>query len=214
MSDTRKPHQAAKTTIVGGQPPGNDRELATVPVGLEELLGMAAVDDAFAEALLKDSEAAVQASGVKLTPTEASILKAMNGAALLPMIAQVRSSLPEPERRAFLEQAASAVALLVGAGAVLAATGCKSGSSGTARNEPNKAPKKGRKPTPRELADTGARPDRPPARDDAGVKPMGRPRPDIKETRPNRGIRPRRPQPDELRRTTGIAPDRPLKRNR
>lgn len=63
MSKTRKVHQPAKTTIVGGQPPGNSRDMATVPVGLEELLGMAAVDGAFAEALLTDPPAASARAG-------------------------------------------------------------------------------------------------------------------------------------------------------
>jgi len=226
MSEKTKSHRAAKTTIVGGQPPGNDRDLTTVPVGLEELLGMAAVDDAFAEALLTDPVQTVEASGVTLTATEQAILGALDRAALEPMIARIADRLPEPERRAFLEQATAAVVVLVGGGAALGAAGCKEGNRSTTAEK--KEPK-GRKPTPREAVDTGARPDRPeaqpdrpkpqpvtgvrpdrpPVRPDAGVKPRERPRPTVKNMRPNRGTRPRRTRPDLDTRITGISPDRP-----
>lgn len=216
MAKTRDSRSAVKTTIVGGQPPGNSRDLDTVPVGLEELLGMAAVREEFAAALLAEPDAALAASGVDLTDTERAVLGALDGPQLEPMIDQVRQRLPEPDRRAFLEQAAAAVAVLVGGvaavGATLSTAGCSKGAS----------ERRGRKPVPREAADTGARPDRPPARADAGAgagagvkekeKEKGRPRPGLRELRPTRGIRPRRPRGKELRKTTGINPDRPRRR--
>ena len=52
--------QAARTTIVGGQPPGNERDLPPIPVALERLLGMAAAEEAFARALLTEVSAAAQ----------------------------------------------------------------------------------------------------------------------------------------------------------
>ena len=44
--------QAVKTTIVGGQPSGKNRPIARIPVGIEQLLAMASVNDEFAAALL------------------------------------------------------------------------------------------------------------------------------------------------------------------
>jgi hypothetical protein len=228
MSETRKPHRAAKTTIVGGQPAGNSRDVATVPVGLEELLGMAAMDDDFAEALLTDPDPAVEASGVTLTSTEQTILRGLRQATLEPMIARIRQHLPEPERRAFLEQGAAAVALLVGGGALLAATGCKDDRKPSAR----KTTSPRRMAPDRDAVDTGARPDRPPMQrdpgdaQDAGVitmdtpeprpQPKPRPRPGPREMHYSKGIRPRRPRPRSFdprdTRTTGISPDRPKRR--
>ena len=49
--------RAAKMTIVGGQPEtSNARDLPPVPVGIEELLAMAAVDKRFAKSLEQDRE--------------------------------------------------------------------------------------------------------------------------------------------------------------
>ena len=61
MSDDRE-KQAAKTTIVGGPPPENDRELPPIPVGIEEILGMASVNHDFAGVLFEDRPAAIHAS--------------------------------------------------------------------------------------------------------------------------------------------------------
>lgn len=203
MTDRQKSHRAAKTTIVGGQPPGNDRELATVPVGLEELLGMAAVDPEFAAALLTDPAAAVAASGLDLTPTEQAILGALDQAALVPMIVRVGQTLPEPERRAFLEQAAAAVVVLVGGAAALA--GCK----GDGGSKLTKQKRRTRQPDWRDQADTGARPDRPHPR----ARPKARPDASVempkKPPKVTTGIRPRRPRSGRGLPMTGINPDRP-----
>ncbi len=243
MSETKKPYRAAKTTIVGGQPPGNSRDLATVPVGLEELLGMAAMDDEFAEALVTDPVQAVEASGVTLTSTEQTILRGLSRTTLEPMVARIRQHLPEPDRRAFLEQGAAAVLVLVGGGVLVGTAGCKDSGKSSAR----KSTSPRRTAPDREAVDTGARPDRPPTqRDvrDAGGKPQDvpedkpqikpedkpqdklqplprrRPRPGPREMRHSKGIRPRRPRSRARSRTihdtrtTGISPDRPKKPQR
>jgi hypothetical protein len=87
----RKP--VAKTTIVGGQPDA-EPDLQTVPVGLETLLAMAAVDDAFARELLANPRRAGRASGVTLTPTEEQILLSVDRDALVHMIARVGDRIP------------------------------------------------------------------------------------------------------------------------
>ena len=89
LSPEQQSKQAVKTTIVGGQPPGNDRPLQYIPVGLEELLAMAAVNPQFARALLTDRAGAMQASGVELTGTEQSVLGAVDDAALERMVNSV-----------------------------------------------------------------------------------------------------------------------------
>ncbi len=116
--------QAAKTTIVGGQPPGNQRLLNEVPVGLEQLLAMAAASEDFARVLREDPDAAIAASELRITATEQAVLRATPEPMLAKMIARVAEALPRPERRVFLERAASALAVLVGAVALGA---CKDG---------------------------------------------------------------------------------------
>ncbi|MFH2007622.1 MAG: hypothetical protein ABI333_13635 [bacterium] len=207
MSQNKDRGPAARTTIVGGLPLGNDRGPATIPVALEELLGLAAAEPAFGDALLGDplaaARAAARAGGVELTVTEGAILAAVDRGALTRMIAEVRDRQPEPERRAFLEQAALALTALVGGGAALA--GCE-----------EKARHPGRRPARRPV-DTGARPDRPPGLEDAGVRRLQIPqgiRPERirhrKDPRETTGIRPDRPRPPRpLPKVTGIRPRRP-----
>lgn len=123
--------------------------------------------------------------------------------------ARIRQRLPEPERRAFLEQGAAAVVVLVSGGVTMATAGCKDGDSSKA----HKTTSPRRMAPDREAVDTGARPDRPPTQRDAGVKtmdkPKPRPRPGPREMHPTKGIRPRRRRLELEPRTTGIAPDRP-----
>jgi len=215
MTDSKRSTRVAKTTIVGGQPPGNSRELPRevppIPVGLEELLGMAAAEQAFADVLLRDPAAAADASGLTLTPTELTILRTVGRGSLTQMIAQLRQQQPEPERRAFLEQAAAALAVAVAVGGATVVAGCKgqdkSGNKSTTPTPKSTGPKN--KPPASYPAETGARPDRPPSRD--GGTDKVRPRP--MKHYPTRGIR---PPPSGLdphdRRGTGARPDRPRKK--
>ena len=123
--DGSGPQSAVKTTIVGGQPPGNQRDLeGRVPVGIEELLAMAAVDDDFAEALDGRRAEAIEASGVALTDSERAILGTVDRGALEQMVAGVRGLLPEQARREFLGRSAAAMMFLMGGGAALGAQGC------------------------------------------------------------------------------------------
>lgn len=132
--------EAARTTIVGGQPPGNAREVPPIPVGLEHLLGLAAASPEFAEALRRDPRAAVQATGLALSASERAILSAVPAPALDQMVSQMNGRLAEPERRRFLEHAALAVAALVG-GSALAACGDKKGASEGKKSAPSPEPR-------------------------------------------------------------------------
>jgi hypothetical protein len=196
--------RAVKTTIVGGQPPGNDRSLPPVPVGIEELLGMAAVNADFARALRDDRGAAVRASGVALTSTEADILAAIDARTLTTMIGNVGGGVPNRDRRAFLQRASAALLVLAGGGAVAAAASCGGERSPKYHND----------------VAGGARPDYPPVEppmDDAGPCDAGPPDAGPSDAAsaadrppppsPTRGISPDRPEPPPA--TRGISPDRP-----
>ncbi len=171
--------QAAKTTIVGGQPPGNQRLLSEVPVGLEQLLAMAAASEDFARALREDPDSAVKASGLDLTPTEQAVLGATPKPMLAKMIARVAEALPRPERRAFLERAAAALVALVGAATLGACKdGDKSaqGAKGSGATEPMEPmdplrPMESMQDATPNLRPMGMRPD-PPRPMDAMERPM------------------------------------------
>jgi hypothetical protein len=126
--DHRKPGGASAddsgsgTTIVGGQPPGRPRRaLQDVPVGLERVLYLAASDPGFRQALLRDRDAAVDARGFPLLPSERTALKVASTEQLEAAIRGLDVSAPSLERRGFMRSvAASAVTLA----AVNALSGC------------------------------------------------------------------------------------------
>jgi len=225
--------RAVKTTIVGGQPPGNERPLPPIPVGIEEILGMAAVNEEFAAALYENRDTAVQASGVELTATERGILAAIDSTTLRQMVGNVEGVFPNRERRAFLARSAAALLALAGGGAAAAAAAACSDTKSKPSTKPSQpapadaaaaaalpadaapapadaAPPDAEPPAP---PPAGIRPDMPPTR---GIRPdRPRPtkgiRPDIPAIKkpPTRGIRPDRPRPDETLKDTGARPDRP-----
>jgi hypothetical protein len=191
--------QAAKTTIVGGQPPGNQRLLNEVPVGLEQLLAMAAASGEFARALREEPDSAIAACGVRLTDTERAVLRATPRPMLAKMIAQVESALPRPERRLFLEQAAAALAVLLGAGTLAA---CKDSGKGT-KSGGVSDPMDTRRPMDamKRSTDGGVKPDKRP------VPPaIGGVRPDKREV-PQAGATIERPRPSGR---AGVRVDRPM----
>jgi hypothetical protein len=85
------------------------------PTGLPRLLGLAAAEPRFAEALARDRDRAVAASGVTLSATESALLAATPAPALHGLVAAVNQGLPEVPRRAFLRQAGLALLALGGA---------------------------------------------------------------------------------------------------
>jgi len=214
--------QAVKTTIVGGQPPGNQRPLPPIPLGIEHLLSMAAVDPRFGQALLQQREQAIKASGVRLSATEHGILGAVDPDALQQMIHSVHQGIPEQDRRSFLNRSAAALVALVGGGLAMGgATGCPGAVKGSRPDRPEKPDATHEPPEP--IRPTGIRPDRPGAKNDpslGGLPPLEEDwsEEDDGEAWPNSpktGSRPDRPgptkgiRPDRPGRTLGIRPDRP-----
>ncbi len=202
LSGADEGKRAVKTTIVGGQPPGNQRPMQPVPVGLEQLMAMAAVSDEFSDALSEDREAALEASGVELTSTERAILGSVDDDALQRMVAGVGMGIPEQDRRGFLNMSAAAVLALVGGGSLAAgAAGCDRTSKGHRPDHP---------------APTGARPDRPeddqPVEKKTGAETESETEAETEtepETKKPDAGRPPPPKPP-----TGARPDRPKRPDR
>ena len=122
-------HEAVRTTIVGGRPPGSGKPMGNVPRGIEVLLKKAAIDPQFRELLLNDPESAAESIALELTPVEQAMLKNMPAEQMSLIINQ--TEVPQQQRRAFLGTAASAMlAVLTGF-----ATGCPGQSKGS-RPEP------------------------------------------------------------------------------
>lgn len=222
-----------KTTIVGGQPPGNERAPGGIPVGVEELLSMAAVEPEFAQALMERPEETIQASGVALTESEQAILKSVGPGNLAAMIDGVRGVMPDEQRRDFLGRSAAAVLLLasgVGSGAAACDWGMKATGSRPdpvehkypaptgARPDPPNPPPAPKPDMYRGPIETGSRPDPPPAPeavtgsrpDEPEEKPPRKPDAGRKRPQPTRGIRPDRPKPPQRPPLSrGTRPDKP-----
>jgi hypothetical protein len=171
-----------RTTIVGGRPPEDQRDLPPVPTGVQSLLRLAQADATFRSALIARRHEVAEAAGVSLTPSERAVLAAAPSEQLEAMAMSVPE--PAPERREFLRQAALAAMTVLGTGAL--GTACASRSAG-------KGPGSGvMDPDPPRVDDResqtvgGAAPDVPPPRPDAGsapVPPAGV-RPDVPAPRP------------------------------
>lgn len=82
--------------------------------GLETLLGMAAVEPAFARALATRRDDALAASGVVMSAGEERVLRAAPGESLRQMSVSLEPRIPVASRRTFLLRAGQAVALLAG----------------------------------------------------------------------------------------------------
>lgn len=177
MSRQDNEREAARVTIVGGQPPGNARAIDdALPVALEQLLKMAAVDEAFRAALLTDWRQTVEAAGLTVVPTEARILEVVEADQLRRMIEQVEKRLAGEERRGFLAAAAAAVLGLAGGSAVLA-SGCRTAPQPPLQPQPQRGVRPDRPPPPPPPRNgpvpAGIRPRRTPV--PAGIQPMPRP---------------------------------------
>jgi hypothetical protein len=124
MIKSDKPH----LTIVGGQPPKVvPKNEVEVPIGLSKLLYLAARDEALKKALLDDRPGTVKRLGVRLRPSEASMLQLVSRDRLEEMIDRIR---PEnPRKRRFMGIVAAAATSLA-AGTVDIGCGCESGGIG------------------------------------------------------------------------------------
>jgi hypothetical protein len=141
-----------RTTIVGGRPPAEGAELPPVPTGLQRLLRLASVDEAFRGELLRRRAEMATVAGIELSQSERAIL------AVVPerQIATMVENLPPPsaDRRDFLRQSARAAVLLLGGAALTGSEGCRDPQP---RSEETKRPM--------HLEQTkGERPDPPPER--------------------------------------------------
>lgn len=109
------------TTIVGGQPPGNQRKKVTgVPVGIERVLYAAAVDPAFRARLLEQREAAVKDRGFQLRESELAMLRLAPAAQLESAIDGLDTSEHSLERRTFMRAVAASMVTLAAADTISA----------------------------------------------------------------------------------------------
>ncbi len=178
----------------------SSRELPTppvppIPVGLEDLVGMAAASPDFAEELVARRQDAVLASGVALAPTEAAVLEAVDGQTLSRMIETCRAQQANEARRAFLTRASAAMLLLLGAGGLAACEKKSSGTGGKTTTPNHKPALPGKMPAPQMGPAMAAQPD--------GGTPRARPVPQV-----SAGVRPPRPRPERPSGVkTGISPE-------
>jgi len=196
-----------RTTIVGGRPPESDAMLPAVPVGIQELLRLACVDETFRRELLHRRIEVAAAAGISLTRNEQSILNAVSAQQLEAMI----DGLPPPpvDRRTFLRETATAAVLLLG-GASVAACERKKAS-------PRQSPERFEETLM--PVDGGAAPDLPPERPtDNEMKMIGGAAPDRPDatSMPVSGgaapdFPPERPTENEMKTKGGAAPTRPHK---
>ncbi len=170
---------------------------AEIPIGMERLLGLAAVDERLAEELERNPAELAEECGIVLEPTELTVLTATPASALRRMLDGIRKGLAEPDRRQFIQRAALIATALFGAG--VAGAGCKkttpeSGSQSGSTPTDMAPPPKDMTPPPKDMA----------AKADAGVPPRRRP-PYMDQVK--RGVSPRRPRPIRSGGTrTGIRP--------
>lgn len=111
-ADKAVEHEAVRTTIVGGRPPGSGQPVGAIPRGVEVLIKKAAVDPEFRAALLTRRAAAADQIGLRLDPAEAAMLAAAPGEQLEAIID--RTTVPQEHRRAFLGKAAAAMLAALG----------------------------------------------------------------------------------------------------
>lgn len=187
-----------------------------VPVGIQRLLRLAAIDPLFRAQLFEKRDAVARAAGVELTETERLVLRAASESQLVAM-AEHLAPPPSPRRDFFLQTAATAAALLGGA-ALVSSEGCARGARpdvppATDGSEPEPA-----RPETNEMQTTGgAAPDEPPpppSPPDAGAdaEPMP-PRPEYNDMHTKGGAAPDEPPPPKPPPVTrGISPDVPPKK--
>lgn len=143
-------HEAVRTTIVGGRPPGSGQKVGQIPRGIEVLVKKASVDPEFRQRLLEDRDGAAEQIGLTLDPAEVMMLRATPAAQLEAIID--RTTVPQHQRRAFLGKAAAATLAALCAGQAIEAPARIPSPPGGARVE---------MPAPKKMGATGIRPDQP-----------------------------------------------------
>ena len=101
-----------RTTIVGGRPPEHRADLPPIPTGIQTLLRLASVDEAFRKELIAKRGEVASSAGVQLSTSERAILAAIPSVQL----EQMSMSVPAPPaaRREFLLHAAASAVLVLG----------------------------------------------------------------------------------------------------
>ena len=107
--------RAVKTTIVGGQLAENERRMAPVPEGIEQLLELAAANSDIAKLLFSDRQHLLSAETIQLTPTEINIISAIDNQTLKQMLKRVKTRLESDlPRRKFLCKSAMTILATMG----------------------------------------------------------------------------------------------------
>lgn len=188
-----------RTTIVGGRPPEKQGEAPPVPTGIQRLLRLAAIDEAFRAQLLEKRDGVAAAAGVELTATERSVLRAASDAQLDAMARHLPA--PESARREFFRQTAATAAALLAGPVLLACESCTA-VKGSRPDVPPPPP-----PAPPEPSAT-------PAPTDGFAEPPP-PRPEQNPMQTEGGAAPDEPPPEPpppYPAPTGIKPDVPPKK--
>ncbi len=108
-------------TIVGGQPPSSPRkQINKVPVGVERVLYTAAMEPAFRERLLAEREAAIEARGFTLRPSELAMIRLAPAEQLAAAIDNLDTSDRDLKRRGFLRAVAASLVTLAAADTISA----------------------------------------------------------------------------------------------
>jgi hypothetical protein len=215
MARTRRPidqdatsdNASPRMTIVGGRPPEARASKRPVPTGIEHVLRLASVDDAFRAQLVERRAAAAAAAGVELTPSERAILESVPKDQLLAMAASVPP--PDPWRRDFLRQAAASAVVLLG-GAALADCGTPA-CTPTRGISPDVPPPRPAEPYP---PPQGIAPDVPPPRPEGESPPPMGMAPDLPPNPPNPPgppgpLRPGEPMPPPAGAMPDVPPPKP-----
>ncbi len=180
-----------------------------VPVGVERVLFLAAVNEDFRAKLLEDREAALQEFGLKIRPTEAALLRAIPATQLQQNIDGIDTSEQNLERRSFLQAVAASAAVVAAGGAA----GCGDDGDKAKVDADMGAGDRGVRPDTLPvkeqgvMKDAGAMPDTVPVPDHSvvmdGISPdMPGPKPDTVPWKndgqglPDAGILPDMPKPD------------------
>ena len=168
----------AGPTIVGGQPPRQGQSLKGVPVGIERVLFLAAVEPDLRQALLAqgaDRQAVVRERGLAMRESELAMLRFIPSSQLEANISGVDTSEANVERRTFMRAVAAGAVAVTGAEVF---TGCDDAVDGS--RPIDQGPSRD---------STGIRPDWYGPAADAGVR-MDIPPPDAPRFHPDMGSRP------------------------
>lgn len=119
------PPGSGGVTIVGGRPMRRTMQVTDLPIGIEQVLTLAALNPGFREELLRDPVAAARRRAIELDPVEAALISSASPEQLQAMID--RMVIPsEMSRRGFSKAVAASVVAMIAGGAVLHA-GCPTG---------------------------------------------------------------------------------------